>query len=65
MSHHPTFRKIYCDAVPYLFKKVRYSLWALFLLAIILRWHLSGTDPCLFHKRLFHSPKHAENLRVD
>lgn len=31
MSHHPTFRKIYCDAVPYLFKKVRYSLWALFL----------------------------------
>ncbi|ERE85367.1 lethal(3)malignant brain tumor-like protein 2 [Cricetulus griseus] len=23
MSHHPTFRKIYCDAVPYLFKKVR------------------------------------------
>jgi hypothetical protein len=29
MSHHPTFRKIYCDAVPYLFKKVRYSLWAL------------------------------------
>nr|XP_028602363.1 lethal(3)malignant brain tumor-like protein 2 isoform X3 [Podarcis muralis] len=23
MAHHPTFRKIYCDAVPYLFKKVR------------------------------------------
>ncbi|XP_023421117.1 lethal(3)malignant brain tumor-like protein 2 isoform X2 [Cavia porcellus] len=23
MGHHPTFRKIYCDAVPYLFKKVR------------------------------------------
>ncbi|XP_053113842.1 lethal(3)malignant brain tumor-like protein 2 isoform X3 [Hemicordylus capensis] len=23
MSNHPTFRKIYCDAVPYLFKKVR------------------------------------------
>ncbi|XP_054531517.1 lethal(3)malignant brain tumor-like protein 2 isoform X3 [Pan troglodytes] len=22
MAHHPTFRKIYCDAVPYLFKKV-------------------------------------------
>lgn len=30
MSHHPTFRKIYCDAVPYLFKKVRCSLWVLF-----------------------------------
>lgn len=29
MAHHPTFRKIYCDAVPYLFKKVRHSprLW--------------------------------------
>lgn len=27
MAHHPTFRKIYCDAVPYLFKKVRYSPW--------------------------------------
>lgn len=26
MAHHPTFRKIYCDAVPYLFKKVRHSL---------------------------------------
>ena len=25
MAHHPTFRKIYCDAVPYLFKKVRPS----------------------------------------
>lgn len=25
MAHHPTFRKIYCDAVPYLFKKVRRS----------------------------------------
>ncbi|KAG6928084.1 L3MBTL2 polycomb repressive complex 1 subunit [Chelydra serpentina] len=23
MANHPTFRKIYCDAVPYLFKKVR------------------------------------------
>ncbi|ELW64442.1 Lethal(3)malignant brain tumor-like protein 2 [Tupaia chinensis] len=23
MAHHPTFRKVYCDAVPYLFKKVR------------------------------------------
>lgn len=23
MAHHPTFRKIYCDAVPYLFKKAR------------------------------------------
>ncbi|XP_004625810.1 lethal(3)malignant brain tumor-like protein 2 [Octodon degus] len=23
MAHHPTFRNIYCDAVPYLFKKVR------------------------------------------
>ncbi|XP_055993525.1 lethal(3)malignant brain tumor-like protein 2 isoform X1 [Sorex fumeus] len=23
MAQHPTFRKIYCDAVPYLFKKVR------------------------------------------
>ncbi|XP_029446321.1 lethal(3)malignant brain tumor-like protein 2 isoform X2 [Rhinatrema bivittatum] len=23
MSNHPTFRKIYCDAVPYFFKKVR------------------------------------------
>uniref|UniRef100_H3AER1 Lethal(3)malignant brain tumor-like protein 2 n=1 Tax=Latimeria chalumnae TaxID=7897 RepID=H3AER1_LATCH len=23
MSSHPTFRKIYCDAVPYLFKRVR------------------------------------------
>lgn len=22
MANHPTFRKIYCDAVPYLFKKV-------------------------------------------
>ena len=30
MAHHPTFRKIYCDAVPYLFKKVRHSPWALF-----------------------------------
>lgn len=29
MAHHPTFRKIYCDAVPYLFKKVRHSSWAL------------------------------------
>lgn len=29
MAHHPTFRKIYCDAVPYLFKKVRHSPWAL------------------------------------
>lgn len=25
MAHHPTFRKIYCDAVPYLFKKVRHT----------------------------------------
>nr|XP_060633096.1 lethal(3)malignant brain tumor-like protein 2 [Anolis sagrei ordinatus] len=23
MANHPTFRKVYCDAVPYLFKKVR------------------------------------------
>lgn len=23
MANHPTFRKIYCDAVPYLFKKVK------------------------------------------
>lgn len=22
MANHPTFRKIYCDAIPYLFKKV-------------------------------------------
>lgn len=29
MAHHPTFRKIYCDAVPYLFKKVRRSSWVL------------------------------------
>lgn len=34
MAHHPTFRKIYCDAVPYLFKKVRRSPWPLFPLAV-------------------------------
>lgn len=33
IAHHPTFRKIYCDTVPYLFKKVRHSLWTLFILA--------------------------------
>lgn len=34
MAHHPTFRKIYCDAVPYLFKKVRHSPQALLILPI-------------------------------
>ena len=34
MAHHPTFRKIYCDAVPYLFKKVRHSPWRLFILSV-------------------------------
>lgn len=34
MAHHPTFRKIYCDAVPYLFKKVRRSPWALLIWVI-------------------------------
>lgn len=34
MAHHPTFRKIYCDAVPYLFKKVRRGPWAPFPLTM-------------------------------
>lgn len=40
MAHHPTFRKIYCDAVPYLFKKVRLRSWAL-----PLTWARAGLRP--------------------
>lgn len=35
MAHHPTFRKIYCDAVPYLFKKVRHSPRALLISVMV------------------------------